>query len=147
MLSDVCGKSEKHMSYLFIVWLLTFNDQSIPNRLSLIFEELEINWDEQTKTFIDPIGEAINVQYEEVDLNRDGRPELLINLYGSYYLWGVTGGTCIVVDQNGEVLLEVIAVECEVGEHITNNYQDLLITGRKGKYSWRWNGTAYGFVE
>ena len=132
---------------LLIVWSLISNPQAIPNNLLPVLEEAEIEWNEQGQSFIDPIGERINIQFEEVDLNSDGQYETLVKATGSYYLWGITGGTCIVVDQNGEILLELVAAECEVERHFLNNYRDLLIVGRKETSRWKWNGTAYIFYE
>jgi hypothetical protein len=132
---------------LLIVWSLISNSQAIPNNLLLVLKEVEIEWNEQNQSFIDPVGERINIHFEEVDLNGDGQFETLVKATRSYYLWGITGGTCIVVDQNGEILLELVAVECEVDRRFSNNYRDLLITGRKETSRWKWNGSKYGFDE
>ena len=110
-------------------------------------EKVEIPWNEGQKMYTDSLGNIINIQYREYDLNDDGKTELLLETSGSYYLWGSSECACFILNQQGEILLEFIGGELSVLNSKTDGYKDLQIQGKKASVGYQWMTNKYVLNE
>lgn len=106
-------------------------------------EKAEIPWNEDQKTYADTLGNIINIHYWEYDLNEDGKTELLLETSGSYYLWGTSECACFVINQKGEILIEIVGGKMSVLASETNRHQDICVVGMQGSSIYRWKEFGY----
>jgi len=76
----------------------------------------------------------------EVDLNGDGRPELVTVLASSFFC-GSAGCRTAVLSADDQVLLQANAQAVGLAPGVTNGWRDVLLN--EG-VTWRFDGVAYG---
>jgi hypothetical protein len=75
------------LTYLLIV-LYSFSkpeNQWTEQMVKTALEDVEIAYYKDPKSYADSLGNIIDIQCREHDLNRDGRTELLVTASGSYW--------------------------------------------------------------
>ena len=137
------------LAYLLIVLanLLATDNCWTESMKKSVLEKAEIPFHKGLNCYSDSLGNIINIELSEHDLNDDGTPELLIVASGSYYLWGVTESACFIFDCSGNVLLEVPAVDVSVDDTRTGGYRDIQVVGRKNTYKYEWNENKYDITQ
>lgn len=115
-----------------------------------IVKQVGLTLSKDKKSFVDDIGRTLMVQVRELHLNADKRPEVLIIISGSTFLFGSAGSgvQLYVKNSQGRYLsnLGFPAADVKVLTARTKGYRDLLILGPGFQCPvWRWNGSSYDY--
>lgn len=117
-----------------------------------IAKQVGLKLSKDRKSFVDEVGNTLAVEVRELHLNADRKPEVLIIISGSTFLFGSaeSGVQLYVKNSQGRYLrnLGFPAADVKVLTTRTRGYLDLLILGPGFQCPvWRWNGSSYDYSQ
>jgi hypothetical protein len=94
------------------------------------------------KQLIDSASRKFSV--EEIDLNRDNQPEVIVAMQGSYFC-GSGGCTLLIFDPTGKLLSRFSVVRTPIGidDNATKGWRNLLLPSRGRLHLVKFDGTKY----
>lgn len=115
-----------------------------------IARQVGLTLSKDKKSFVDETGRTLAVEVRELHLNADRKPEVLVIISGSAFLFGSAGSgvQLYVKNSQGRYVqnLGFPAADVKVLTARTKGYQDLLILGPGFQCPvWRWNGSSYDY--
>jgi hypothetical protein len=113
-----------------------------------IAKQVGLTLSKDRKSFVDDVGRTLTVKVRELHLNADRKPEVLVVISGSTFLFGSAGSgvQLYVKNSQGRYLsnLGFPAADVKVLTARTKGYRDLLIQGPGFQCPvWRWNRSSY----
>jgi len=115
-----------------------------------IAKQVGLTLSKDRKSFVDEVGNTLSVAVRELHLNADRKPEVLVIISGSVYLFGSAGAGVQLYIKNSQGRyvqnLGVPAADVRVLPASTQGYRDLMLQGPGFECPvWRWTGKSYDY--